>query len=262
MQGNRKLSYLCKSNHSVNIEPTPESEQENPGGECRKCLLFAGSPCPALPLSKPLGSPGRLSAEPGRWQRPCPGTQPLGHSRDPALHHSPGHPCRCPAAPSPPRCTSHERHPGSSWPGRDVLDPGAPSRNLPCTVLQPESYRMQSCEGFSCTELLSACTLRAAWNPFLPGCLRSEPPALLRCAEELLLGRAVSLHQGPLATSSLCPRSPAQLSSRGPAQGIGITPLVALVMRPRTSGTERQLKKSLKKSEEVQVRCKFPAVSP
>ena len=94
----------------------------------------------------------------------------------------------------------------------------------------------------NCLQALSPSLLSASL-------LRSEPPALLRCAEELLLGRAVSLHQGPLARSSLCPRSPAQLSSRGPAQGIGITPLVALVMSPQTSGTERQLKKSLKKSK-------------
>jgi len=46
------------------------------------------------------------------------------------------------------------------------------------------------------------------------------PSALLGFAEELLLGRAVSLQHCPLAMISLHPRSPAQLSSRGPAQGI------------------------------------------
>ena len=50
------------------------------------------------PRSALGSSPGRLSAEPGRRQSPCPGTQPLGHSRDPALHHSPGHPAAPPAA--------------------------------------------------------------------------------------------------------------------------------------------------------------------
>ena len=50
-------------------------------------------------------------------------------------------------------------------------------------------------------------------------CLQAVPSALLRFAEELLLGRAVSLQRCPLAMSSLHPRSPAQLSSRGPAQG-------------------------------------------
>ena len=79
--------------------------------------------------------------------------------------------------------------------------------------------------------------------------LRSEPPALLRCAQELLLGTAVSLHQGALATSSLCPTSPAQLSTRRPAQGIAIPPRGALLRSPRTSGTERQLKTSLRKSK-------------
>ena len=42
------------------------------------------------------------------------------------------------------------------------------------------------------------------------------PPALLCCTEELLLGTAVSLPSAlPTCISSLCPRSPAQLSSRG-----------------------------------------------
>lgn len=52
-----------------------------------------------------------------------------------------------------------------------------------------------------------------------PWCLQAVPSALLRFAEELLLGRAVSLQCCLLAMSSLHPSSPAQLSSRGPAQG-------------------------------------------
>ena len=70
---------------------------------------------------------------------------------------------------------------------------------------------------------------------------------LLHCAEELLLGTALSLHQGPLATSSLCPTSPAQLSSTAPTQATAITPLGALLMSPRTSGPQRQLKTALLK---------------
>ena len=75
---------------------------------------------------------------------------------------------------------------------------------------------------------------------------------LLRFAEELLLGRAVSLQRCLLAMSSLRPRSLAQLSSRGPAQGILMTPLVGLVSSVNFGvnlGTERKLKKPLKKSK-------------
>ena len=45
------------------------------------------------------------------------------------------------------------------------------------------------------------------------------PLALLHFTEAWLLGTAVSLQRCPLARSSLRPRSLAQLSSRGPAQG-------------------------------------------
>ena len=72
-----------------------------PGISCgsRRPLPFRGAPSPHTSPRSALGSsPGRLSAEPGRRQSPCPGTQPLGHSRDPALHHSPGHPAAPPAA--------------------------------------------------------------------------------------------------------------------------------------------------------------------
>jgi len=47
--------------------------------------------------------------------------------------------------------------------------------------------------------------------------------ALLGFAEELLLGRAVSLQHCPLVMNCLHPRSPAQLSSRGPAQYISLS---------------------------------------
>ena len=183
----------------------PWSCEQDPGAG--SSLPPAAGPCPAGGLLPPAASPcsalgsspGRLSAEPGRRQRPCPGTQPLGHSRDPALHHSPGHPCRCPAAPSPPLCTSQQRRPGSSWQGRDVAGPGAPSRNLPCTALQPEPYRVRSCADCSCTELSSARTLQAACNPCVPGaCAQSPQPC---CAVQ----RSCSWAQLSLCTRALLP---------------------------------------------------------
>ena len=92
-------------------------------------------------------------------------------------------------------------------------------------ALQPETYLVKGCAGFSCRQLSAPSHSQLPPTPLPMGV---EPPALLRCAEELLLGRAVSLHQGPLARSSPCPRSPAQISSRG----IGISPLGALAMSP------------------------------
>ena len=47
------------------------------------CPALPGAPSPHTSPRSALGSsPGTLSAEPGRRQSPCPGTQPLGHSRD------------------------------------------------------------------------------------------------------------------------------------------------------------------------------------
>ena len=74
--------------------------------------------------------------------------------------------------------------------------------------------------------------LSSAGLTHLPWCLQAVPSALLRLAEELLLGRAVSLQRCPLAMSSRRPRSPAQLHSRGPARGVLMTPLVGLVPTP------------------------------
>ena len=65
-----------------------------PGSSCgsRRPLPCRGAPSPHTSPRSALGSsPGRLSAEPGRRQSPCPGTQPLGHSRDPALHNRNGY---------------------------------------------------------------------------------------------------------------------------------------------------------------------------
>ena len=83
----------------------------DPGSSCgsRKPLPCWGAPSPhTSPLSALGSSLGRLSAEPGRRQSPCPGTQPLGHSRDPALQQ--------PWAPGcTPGCTAC-RHPGTRSP--------------------------------------------------------------------------------------------------------------------------------------------------
>ena len=113
-----------------------------------------------------------------------------------------------------------------------------------CIALQPETYRAQGWEVFSSSELCASCHFCL---PLSTLSLQAVPPALLRCAEELLLGTAVSLHQGPLSTNSLCPMSLAQLSSTAPAKGTAITPLGALLMSPRASGTQRQLKTALQK---------------
>ena len=109
----------------------------------------------------------------------------------------------------------------STRPFQELQLHGPAARDLPCQGL---------CR-FLLQAALSTLPLPTASNPSLlssPLPMGVEPPALLRCAEELLLGRAVSLHQGPLARSSPCPRSPAQISSRG----IGISPLGALAMSP------------------------------
>ena len=99
-------SLPCLSSCKVHLEtcygevkqlaPCPRQQlwqQKAPALPCR------GAPSPHTSPRSALGSSlGRLSAEPGRRQSPCPGTQPLGHSRDPALHHSPGLPAAPPAA--------------------------------------------------------------------------------------------------------------------------------------------------------------------
>ena len=109
----------------------------------------------------------------------------------------------------------------STRPFQELQLHGPAARDLPCQGL---------CR-FLLQAALSTLPLPTASNPSLlssPLPMGVEPTALLRCAEELLLGRAVSLHQGTLARSSPCPRSPAQISSRG----IGISPLGALAMSP------------------------------
>jgi len=71
-----------------------------------------------------------------------------------------------------------------------------------------------------------------------PWCLQAVPSALLCFAEELLTGRVVSLQRCPVVMSSLCPRRPAQLSSRGPAQGI--TFLAASGLAPGLPGAPEE----------------------
>ena len=80
---------LCLKQEAENMAENPSFDLHSG----RSPVVQGTSPRSALG-----SSPGRLSAEPGRRQSPCPGTQPLGHSRDPALHHSPGHPAAPPAA--------------------------------------------------------------------------------------------------------------------------------------------------------------------
>ena len=93
---------------------------------------------------------------------------------------------------------------------------GDGTRNNSCVALQPETYPVQGWEDFSHSEL-SAAPLHTAFNISLPSpsrpCpLQAVPPALLHCAEELLVGRAVSLQRCPLARSSRWAQEP------GPAQ--------------------------------------------
>ena len=112
-----------------------------------------------------------------------------------------------------------------------------PSTNCSCIALHPETYCVKGPEDFSSFEPSALPPLLTAFKPFSasllsPRCLQAVPSALLRFAEELLLGRAVSLQCCPLAVSSLPPRSPAQPGSRGPAQGILMTPPVGLVPSP------------------------------
>ena len=95
-----------------------------------------------------------------------------------------------------------------------------------------ETYHVEGCEDFAVSELLASSHPRL-FNLSLPhssplGTLQAVPSALLRFAEEPLLGRAVSLHHCPLTMSSLRPRSPAQLSSTGPAQGSTFSALSGL----------------------------------
>lgn len=149
-------------------------------------------PPAASPRSALGSSPGRLSAEPGRRQRPCPGTQPLGHSRDPALHHSPGHPCL------------HARL---------LLPPGA-------AAALPSSQRLTGVRAGKCSP--PASSVHPATSACLyPLCLCRQCPQPCCAGQrscswaELALCSAARLPGAPLG-----PRSPAQLSSTGPAQGL------------------------------------------
>ena len=72
---------------SVAVSPLPQAaavaaEDPCPALPC-PAVPCRGAPSPHTSPRSALGSsPGTLSAEPGRRQSPCPGTQPLGHSRD------------------------------------------------------------------------------------------------------------------------------------------------------------------------------------
>lgn len=164
-------------------------------------------PCPAGGLLLPprdispttMGrSKGRLSIDSGRWQSPCPGTQP------PALKESPGHPgvhthIHTPAAiagrrdsscPVPPMvqqgipdlepvlflCTGERSH--RLWAITSLREP---SRNCSCIALLPETYRVKGCEDVSSSELSSALPLQTAFKLSLS---HLSPPAVFRTKQQ------------------------------------------------------------------------------
>ena len=240
---------MCHPSVSCSIIPFrhfPEKKQENAAEE--EGPQQARRSLGASPLSMAAGAAGQLAespAWPGRagcsgltgstWLRALRGASArLPHLTVPSSRTLKAY---CIAHCPPRNNTQQETLPGraAAW---------------PCSQRLPLSRAVQISPAGSSQHPPTAKCLQALSPSLLSPCqLRSEPPALLRCAEELLLGRAVSLHHGPLARSSLCPRSPAQLSTRRPDQGIAIPPRGALGRSPRTSGTERQLKTSLQKSK-------------
>ena len=120
-------------------------------------------------------------------------------------------------------CTNCESPPDRCYWLWDVPALGDHSKNHSCIALQQDTYPVKGCEVFSPGQLSSVLTPQTAFNLPLtsllsPWCLQAVPSTLLCFAEELLLGRAVSLQHCLLAMSSFQPRSPAQLSSRGSAQ--------------------------------------------
>jgi len=123
-----------------------------------------------------------LNDDPGRWQRPFPGTQPPGvqgpcsggQSWVPLAAHLPSQSCSqarekgaalpCPsdtptgspfsaACPPAPNQNSQESHPDSSYQPWHVPGLGDPSKTLICIALQPETYRIMGSDEFSATEL-------------------------------------------------------------------------------------------------------------
>jgi len=87
------------------------------------------------------------------------------------------------------------------------------SRNTPCRGLGRFLPQLAP----SILPLLTAFSLSLCLVP-LPSTSAGRTLTLLRFAEELLLGRAVSLQCCLVSMSSLHPRSAAQLGSRAPAQ--------------------------------------------
>ena len=82
---------------------------------------------------------------------------------------------------------------------------------------------MQGWEVFFPSELWACCHFCL---PLSTVSLQAVPPGLLRCAEELLLGRAVSLQRCPLARSSPWAQEP------GPAQQQRPSPRPPLLCPP------------------------------
>ena len=195
---------------------------------------------------------GRLGADPGREQSPCPGTQPPevqgfcseGQPWAPLAAHPASYLCShpwemgailpCPsdgaagkpcsgACPPAPHQKIQESHPDRSyqlWYVPGLGDTSGNSSALPCsqrlTVLRSVTISARVSSHLSSHPRLPLTSLSLL---VCPQCLRAVPSALLCFAEELLLGRAVSLQRCLVAMSSIHPRSLAQLSSRGPAQG-------------------------------------------
>lgn len=95
------------------------------------------------------------------------------------------------------------------------------SRNCSCAALHTKTYCIKGCEDFSPSEHEALLPLQIAVSLCLT-CLSSVPPG--RALSAAALCRVAAPGQSclsaalPLAISSLCLKSPAQLSSRGTAQ--------------------------------------------
>jgi len=190
------------------------------------------------PRSALGSSPGRLSAEPGKQQSPCPRTQPLEHSRDPALHHSPGHPA-APLAAQPAAVLGHsalrvcfdaaalkpsagaDRQRNTNclqddllWDVPDLVYP----RGKAATFLQSETYPVKVCEQSSSGELtacFSAAQPISSVPPLLSLSSAVHAPSPAVWCTGAAPGHSCLSAELPTCISSLCARSPAHLSSRG-----------------------------------------------
>ena len=147
-------------------------------------------------------SPGRLSTDPGRWQSPCPGTQPPGAQGRcsegqpwaPLAAHPAAHPCShpwekaaivpcpsdgaganpCSGACPPPLHYGNCDSPDRSYRLWEEPALGDPSRNHRFIVLQPETYRVEGCEEFTASELSASSHSRL---PLTSLCLTPLPSA-------------------------------------------------------------------------------------